>query len=122
MEHTKGNWELGHVSPWEIWVGADIHIADVHGTQEVRQANAHLISAAPNLLKACKEIQEGPDEHCNEIHLTGDYQTGLFCGLKDRDITDRYDACMYGFNKAVERVLEWAQGIVEESITKAKGE
>ena len=63
--YTKGKWELGHVSPWEIWVGADIHIADVHGKQEVRQANAHLIAAAPDLLEACKfaaECAKGPIE------------------------------------------------------------
>ncbi len=40
MERSKGKIECGHVRPWEIWIGADTHIADVHGTQDVRRANA----------------------------------------------------------------------------------
>ena len=55
-EFTKGKWELNDIRPWEVWVGADIHIADVHGNQEVRRANANLISAAPDLLTACKRM------------------------------------------------------------------
>lgn len=39
-EYTKGKMELNDIRPWEIWVGADIHIADVHGNHEARRANA----------------------------------------------------------------------------------
>ena len=28
--HTSGKWELSEVQPWEIWVGADKHIAKVY--------------------------------------------------------------------------------------------
>ena len=31
---------------------------------------------------------------------------GMGCGLEDRGITDRYEACEYGFNEAVERCAE----------------
>jgi len=74
-----------------------------------------------DLLAACKKIQDGPDHNCAEIHLTDNYQQGLFCGLEDRDIVNRYDACMYGFEKAVERVTEWAKGMVDEAIAKTEG-
>ncbi len=55
---TKGKWEQSHIRPWEIWVGADIHIADVYGKQETRQSNARLIASAPKLLDACKLMVE----------------------------------------------------------------
>jgi hypothetical protein len=29
---------------------------------------------------------------------------GMGCGLEDRGITDRYEACQYGFNEAIESV------------------
>lgn len=42
--HTKGKLEIGTICSWEIWVGADIHIADVHGNLPTRHANTkHLI-------------------------------------------------------------------------------
>ena len=45
---TKGKWELSEIQPWEIWVGADKHIASVHGQQEARSANAQRICVAVN--------------------------------------------------------------------------
>ncbi|HFP9442278.1 TPA: hypothetical protein ACHOZM_004978 [Raoultella ornithinolytica] len=32
------------------------------------------------------------------------HDEGMGCGLEDRGITDRYEACYYGWNKAMERV------------------
>lgn len=32
------------------------------------------------------------------------HEEGMGCGLEDRGITDRYEACYYGWNKAMERV------------------
>lgn len=79
-------------------------------------------NSQPALLAACKDIEDGPDDNCAEIHLTDNYQQGLFCGLEDKDIVDRYEACMYGFEKATERVIEWAQGMVEAAVKAAKEE
>lgn len=31
---------------------------------------------------------------------------GIGCGLEDEEITDRYEAAAYGWNEAIERVLE----------------
>lgn len=32
------------------------------------------------------------------------HDAGMGCGLEDRGITDRYEACYYGWNEAIERV------------------
>ncbi|MGG7778541.1 hypothetical protein PGN94_15215 [Klebsiella aerogenes] len=32
------------------------------------------------------------------------HDAGMGCGLEDRGITDRYEACYYGWNEAMERV------------------
>jgi len=132
-KHTPGPWyeDDGAINAkWET--GEEIQVALAWGTRwsqpdggknkrmrEESKANVRLIAAAPELLEVCKAIEAGPDNNCAEIHLTDNYQQGLFCGLEDMDITDRYNACMYGFNKAVERVVAWAQGMVEAAIAKA---
>ena len=86
----------------------------------IRRANARLIAAAPDLLAACEAIAAGPIDE-PQIDLSGEWQTGLFCGLEDRSLqSDSYAACLYGFEAGVERVLEWAQGIIGDA--KAKGD
>lgn len=72
--------------------------------EKYHKSNAQLIAA-------CNSILAGPVDE-PQIELTGEHHTGLHCGLEDRDICDRYDACDYGFEKGVERTLEWAQGII----------
>ena len=37
----------------------------------------------------------------------GEWETGMFCGLEDVGITDRYEACRYGYDRAIEKVHEW---------------
>ena len=123
-EHTEGPWEIKDSNPnGDLYIGTDdvTYLAIITQGPFVTnaKANARLIAAAPDLLAACEDIEAGPDNNCAEIHLTDNYQQGLFCGLEDMDITDRYNACMYGFNKAVERVVAWAQGMVEAGIAKA---
>lgn len=63
---------------------------------------------------ALQKILAGPVDEPS-VDCTGEYETGLFCGLEDRDIYYRYDACKYGFEAGVERALEWAQGIAGEA-------
>lgn len=70
-------------------------------------------------LKALKEIAAGPVDE-PQIDLTGDYLTGLYCGLEDRDLVDDgYSACDYGFEEGKSRVVEWAQGIAQGAIEPA---
>lgn len=71
------------------------------------------------LLAALKEIEDGPTDE-PQVENTGEWQTGVYCGLEDRDIRDRYQACDYGFEKGAERAIEWAQNVVAAAIAKAE--
>ena len=82
--------------------------------------NARLIAAAPDLLEACKKILENMEQPA--VLAQGDWQTGMFCGLEDRGITDRYDACMYGHEYALEKVWEWVISGLDEAIALAEKE
>ena len=73
---------------------------------------------APDLLAACHNAVNRMDD--SPVQACGEWQTGLFCGLEDRNITDRYDACMYGYDKALERVQEWIIDEIEAAIEKAE--
>lgn len=84
------------------------------------EANARLIAAAPSLREACNSILAGPVDE-PQIELSGEYETGLFCGLEDRGLQDTgYEACRYGFEQGVERGVEWAQGIAESALALAR--
>lgn len=66
-----------------------------------------------------KAIEESRDTiETDAVQGTGEWQTGMFCGLEDRNITDRYDACQYGYEAALDRVREW----VIEPLNAALGE
>lgn len=41
-----------------------------------------------------------------EIENLNYYPDGMGCGIEDCCITDRYEACEYGWNKAIEAVIE----------------
>ena len=41
-----------------------------------------------------------------EIENLTYHSEGMGCGLEDREITDRYEACEYGWNEAIESVIE----------------
>ena len=79
--------------------------------------HARLIAAAPELLDACKNAVQRMSD--SPVQACGEWETGLFCGLEDRNITDRYDACMHGYEKALERVQEWIIDEIEAAIAKA---
>ncbi len=54
QKHTPGPW-LGEAEIWAI--DGQIRVAQAYGLSKVeKEANAHLISAAPELLVACEEI------------------------------------------------------------------
>ena len=68
-------------------------------------------------------LRQGPGDDEDRIHQTGDYQTGLHCGVEDRDMqADAYGAADYGFTEGVDAVLEWVNGIVPAAAQAAKEE
>lgn len=50
---------------------------------------------------ALKQIVDSVTDLSNEPQY---HEEGMGCGLEDRGITDRYEACYYGWNEAMERV------------------
>jgi ribosomal protein L37E len=71
-----------------------------------------------DLLEACKEALESMENPA--VLCQGEWQQGLFCGLEDQVITDRYEACMFGYERALEKVREWVLFSFEEVIAKAE--
>ncbi|ELY5903724.1 hypothetical protein REW82_005462, partial [Klebsiella pneumoniae] len=55
--------------------------------------------AAENV--AMKQIVDSVTNLDNEPQY---HDEGMGCGLEDRGITDRYDACRYGWDEAMERI------------------
>ena len=65
LEHTKGDWIVRNYSDGEVAVASRpasgfIPVAHIVGRRDQKQANAHLIAAAPDLLEACKAMVENP--------------------------------------------------------------
>lgn len=81
MEHTEGKLEHGHIYDWELWIGADYHIADVHGNLSTRHANATELvrrwnafeegGIVSDLIEACDEsralLSHGVGQHTHVI-------------------------------------------------------
>ncbi len=65
------------------------------------------IEALKEAIRASVEAME-----CEAIQNEKEWRTGMFCGLEDIGVTDRYDACIYGYNHAIERVNEWVIDIL----------
>ena len=125
MKHTQGKWKIKHDN--DIVVDLPNHDGQYRIAQMVRHveehvgedlANARLITAAPDLLEACEAALKSMEDP--PVQCTGEWETGLFCGLEDRDITDRYDACRHGYDMALEKVREWMLEMLEDAIAKAQ--
>lgn len=68
------------------------------------------------LKEAADKLLEGPTDE-PQIELTGEWESGLYCGLEDQGMQgDAYAACHYGFQEGVGRALEWAQGVIIEAL------
>lgn len=59
-----------------------------------------LLSQIDNMICGWKEPAAVPDD---EPEWPAYHHEGMGCGIEDRGITDRYEACRYGFEDAVER-------------------
>ena len=78
-------------------------------------------AAVPKLVEACKALNDVESWNQEDsLGNAGDWAKGLHCGLEDRDIHDRYDACDYGFDAGVERALEFVQCALAEALALAE--
>ncbi|HIE9092169.1 TPA: hypothetical protein ACXP7O_004932 [Klebsiella pneumoniae] len=71
----------------------------IRETKFMALAKAYQQLAAENV--ALKQIIDSVTNLDNEPQY---HDEGMGCGLEDRGITDRYDACRYGWDEAMERI------------------
>ena len=74
--------------------------------QIIAQAYLDQCQEVDRLKEALQRISDGTD--APDIDISGEWQTGLHCGVEDRDCQDRYEGADYGYSQGVERTLEWA--------------
>ena len=77
-------WFMMMAAMWEGWKGRSIEM-DKLAAENVEMKQ--IIDSVTNL-------DNEPQYHAE----------GMGCGLEDRGITDRYDACRYGWDEAMERI------------------
>lgn len=84
-------WFTMMAAMWEGWKGRSIEIDKL--------AAENVALALENV--AMKQIVDSVTNLDNEPQY---HDEGMGCGLEDRGITDRYDACRYGWDEAMERI------------------
>lgn len=96
---------------YDVFANSTGQIRDAAAARLQRiQSQAARIEALEAIVE---KLRQGPDENEARIHQTGDYQTGLHCGVEDRCVVfDGYGAADYGFQEGVDAVLEWMNEIV----------
>lgn len=52
----------------------------------------------------------------DSVQANGDYLNGLYCGLEDGDITDKYEAMEHGYECALIRVKDEIMDTLEEAL------
>ncbi|HFT3556877.1 TPA: hypothetical protein ACHT47_002254 [Klebsiella pneumoniae] len=72
----------------------------------LKLAKAYQQLAAENVALALENVamKQIVDSVTNLDNEPQYHDEGMGCGLEDRDITDRYDACRYGWDEAMERI------------------
>jgi len=91
-----------------------------HHGEDTAHKISHAINQHEKLVAGIKEAANAMDKPA--VQGEGDWQRGMFCGLEDRGITDRYDACVYGYDKALERVQEWVIAGLEALLDEEENE
>ena len=84
-------WFMMMAAMWEGWKGRSI---------EMDKLDADNVALALENV-AMKQIVDSVTNLDNEPQY---HAEGMGCGLEDRGITDRYDACRYGWDEAMERI------------------
>nr|VUD28237.1 Uncharacterised protein [Raoultella sp. NCTC 9187] len=75
-------------------------------TKVMELAKAYVQLAAENVALALENVamKQIVDSVTNLDNEPQYHDEGMGCGLEDRGITDRYDACRYGWDEAIERI------------------
>lgn len=75
-------------------------------TKVMELAKAYQQLAAENVALALENVamKQIVDSVTNLDNEPQYHDEGMGCGLEDRGITDRYDACRYGWDEAMERI------------------
>ena len=75
-------------------------------TKVMALAKAYQQMAAENVALALENVamKQIVDSVTNLDNEPQYHDEGMGCGLEDRGITDRYDACRYGWDEAMERI------------------
>lgn len=84
-------WFMMMAAMWEGWKGRSIEI-DKLAAENVALALENV--AMKQIVDSVTNLDNEPQYHAE----------GMGCGLEDRGITDRYDACRYGWDEAMERI------------------
>lgn len=74
-------------------------------------SSTRLLAIATAALERIAKCEDAPD-----IDATGEWQTGLYCGVEDRDCQDRYQGAAYGHTVGVEKGLEWASNEAKHAL------
>ena len=84
-------WFMMMAAMWEGWKGRSIEM-DKLAAENVALALENV--AMKQIVDSVTNLDNEPQYHAE----------GMGCGLEDRGITDRYDACRYGWDEAMERI------------------
>lgn len=84
----------------------EAHIEEIIGNlKKERDARDVAIGVLGQAIANVKSTTDWPE-------LTNTMQAGLFCGVEDRDLRDRYDGARYGYEDALERCEEFIRNAV----------
>lgn len=94
-------WFMMMAAMWEGWKGRSIEM-DKLAAENVALALENV--AMKQIVDSVTNLDNEPQYHAE----------GMGCGLEDRGITDRYDACRYGWDEAMERIYGDVMPCAEE--------
>ena len=79
--HTKGKLEQCDYTQRELWIGADYHIATVHGNQTFREANAQRLVKCWNEYGSLKAKADVCDELVEALKIHGEHSDKCYKNL-----------------------------------------
>lgn len=99
----------------EVWCGprfVGTHADELAAELNAQDATIRELREAVEVLAAAVASVKDRNEAWPELTTT--MTAGLFCGVEDKDIRDRYEAARYGYDDALERCEEFIQNAVAD--------